>query len=285
MTRSDARVVEMYDRHPISTAQIMAKLKALRGGLDGLDPSDLYDHDQDHYGGLDANRALARRAGLKPGMRVADFCAGLGGPARFFAREYGVHVTGVELNASRVAGACELTALVGLEDRVDVIEGNVLAVPLPDRTVDAVISQEALLHVPDKAGALGEAWRVLKPGGRLVFTDWIAHRPLDGADTDILWQGLAAQSLQSIPGYETLLSQAGFELEAGEDLTREWADILEGRFKMYRALREETSGAGLPAGEEAFYRAYVRLVDLVKSGALGGGRFTAGKHIRGGTED
>ena len=150
--------------------------KTLRGTLDGLRPEDLYDHDQDHYGGLDANRAIARLAGLETGMRVADFCAGLGGPARFLAREYGVHVTGVELNQARVAGARELTGLVGLEDRVDVIEGNVLAVPLPADAFDAVVSQEAMLHVPDKAAALGEAWRILKPAGRLVFTDWVAHR-------------------------------------------------------------------------------------------------------------
>ena len=278
MTQHDARVVEMYDRHPISGAQIIAKLQDLRGTLDGIRPEELYDHDQDHYGGLDANRAIARLAGLEPGMRVADFCAGLGGPARFLAREYGVHVTGVELNQARVAGARELTGLVGLEDHVEVIEGNVLAVPLPADAFDAVVSQEAMLHVPDKAAALGEAWRILKPAGRLVFTDWVAHRPLENEDTEILWQGLAAQTLQSIPGYETLIAQAGFETQSSEDLTGEWAGILERRFEMYRALREETAGAGLPGGEDAFYRAYVRLVDLVKAGVLGGGRFAARKN-------
>ena len=278
MTQTDAHVVEMYDRHPISGAQIIAKLQDLRGTLDGIRPEELYDHDQDHYGGLDANRAIARLAGLETGMRVADFCAGLGGPARFLAREYGVHVTGVELNQARVAGARELTGLVGLEDQVEVIEGNVLAVPFPANAFDAVVSQEAMLHVPDKAAALGEAWRILKPAGRLVFTDWVAHRSLENEDTEVLWQGLAAQTLQSIPGYETLIAQAGFETQSSEDLTGEWAGILERRFEMYRALREETASAGLPAGEDAFYRAYVRLVDLVKAGVLGGGRFAARKN-------
>ena len=277
MTQSDARVVEMYDRHPISAAQIIAKLKTLRGNLDEVRPEELYDHDQDHYGGLDANRAIARLAGLESGMRVADFCAGLGGPARFLACEYSVHVTGVELNKARVAGARELTGLVGLENRVEVIEGNVLAVPLAANVFDAVVSQEAMLHVLDKAAALGEAWRILKPSGRLVFTDWVAHRPLDSADAEVLWQGLAAQTLQSIPGYESLIAKVGFEVRSSEDLTGEWAGILERRFEMYRALREETADAGLPTGEDAFYRAYVRLVDLVKAGVLGGGRFAARK--------
>ena len=220
MIQPDARVLEMYDRHPISAGQIIAKAEAARGTLEGLRPSDLYDHDQDHYGGLDANRAIARLAGLEPGMHVADFCAGLGGPARFLAHEYGVHVTGVELNRSRVVGARELTGLVGLEDQVNVIEGNVLAVPLPDGAFDAVVSQEALLHVPDKRAALGEAHRILKPAGRLAFTDWVAHRPLDDEDGEVLWQGLAAQTLRSIPGYETLIAQAGFDLASSEDPDR-----------------------------------------------------------------
>ncbi|MGI9414858.1 MAG: class I SAM-dependent methyltransferase [Hyphomicrobiales bacterium] len=277
MTQPDARVVELYDRHPISAEQILGKLKSLRGHLDGLTPPDLYDHDQDHYGGLDANAALARAAGLKPGMRVADFCAGLGGPARYLAHECGVRVTGIELNAGRAAGARELVRLVGLEDRVDIIEGNVLAVPLADNVFDAVVSQEALLHVPDKAGALAEARRVLKPGGRLAFTDWIVHAPLDQSDAELLWQGLAAQTLQSIPGYQALIAQSGLVPDCTQDLTEVWAVILERRFEMYKALRRKTSGAGLPEGEDAFYRAYVRLVDLVKSGALGGGRFAAHK--------
>ena len=73
-------------------------------------------------------------------------------------------------------GAEELTRRVGLQQQVRVIEGNVLQVPLPDASIDVVISQEALLHVPDKARALSQAFRILKPGGRIAFTDWVAHR-------------------------------------------------------------------------------------------------------------
>lgn len=271
----NTRVTDMYDQHPISADGVLAKLKATRGSLDGVSPPDLFDHDQDHYGGLAANDAIAQRAGLKPGMRVADFCAGLGGPARYLAHHYGVHVIGVELNAKRVAGADALNNLVGLQGQVDMVQGDVTASGLPEGGFDAVVSQEAFLHVPDKAAAAAEALRVLKPGGRLVFTDWVVHRTLSAPDTDILWQGLAAQNLQSIKGYGALLADAGFTVEQCEDLTDEWAVILAQRFEMYKALRTETSQAGLPQGEDDFYSAYVRLVDLVRAGDLGGGRFVA----------
>src|ERR1700749_2133863 len=170
--------IDFYDRNPISWEIILAKLTASRGHLDDLKPEELFPHDQDHYGGLPAHDAPGARARIGKGTRVADFCAGLGGPARYLAHRYGADVTGIELTPARVKGAQELTRRVGLQDRVRVIEGNVMQVPLPDASVDAVVSQEALLHVPDKRRPLSEAFRILKVGGRIAFTDWVAHRAL-----------------------------------------------------------------------------------------------------------
>ena len=95
-----------------------------------------------------------------------------------------------------------------------------------------------------------------------------------------MWHGLGAQTLQSVEGYRELLSVAGFALLSVEDLTDEWGLILEQRFAMYRQLREETLRQGLPAGDEEFYAAYGKLVELVKARVLGGGRFAAEKPIR-----
>jgi sarcosine/dimethylglycine N-methyltransferase len=144
------QAIFFYSRHPITAEIILAKLRAARGNLDGLRPEDLYPHDQDHYGGLEANDVLATATGIHEGARVADFCAGLGGPARYFARRYGALVTGVELTPARVRGANELTRLVSLHEKVQIVEGNVMAAPIPDESVDVVISQEALLHTPDR---------------------------------------------------------------------------------------------------------------------------------------
>ncbi|MEO8557592.1 MAG: methyltransferase domain-containing protein [Rhodospirillales bacterium] len=268
-------VVAFYSRHPISAEHIIAKLETEHGGLADLGPETLFVHDQDHYGGLAANDALAERARLKPGMHVADFCAGLGGPARYLAAKYGVHVVGVELNPHRVAGANRLNQLVGMTDRVNMLQGDVTDVDMPDASVDAVISQEALLHVPDKAKALREAQRILRPGGRLVFSDWVVHRPLAPQDVESMWNGIAAQDLQSIPGYGERLRDARFSVEASEDLTAAWAVILAERFDMYKRLRHETKKAGKPSGDDSFYNSYARLVELVQAGDLGGGRFTA----------
>src|SRR3954452_24360763 len=114
MSDATSQTVYFYNRHPISSEIILAKLSASRGHLDRLRPEELFPHDQDHYGGLAANDALAERARIGMATRVADFCAGLGGPSRYFAHPYGADVTGIELTPARVQGAGELTRRVGL---------------------------------------------------------------------------------------------------------------------------------------------------------------------------
>ena len=269
--------IDFYNRHPITAGIVLAKLQQARGHLDDLKPDELLAHDQDHYGGTGATDALARLAHIGAGTHVADFCAGLGASARYLAHRYGADVTGIELTPARVAGAAELTRRVGLQERVRVIEGDVTRVPLADASMDAVISQEAFLHVPDNARVLAEAHRVLKPGGRIAFTTWIAARPLSEADRDLMWRGMAVASLHSLDEFGDLLHRAGFTLLSTEDLTAEWAEILRQRLAMYRKLRGEAEAAGTPAGHDAFYESYVRFVDLVASADLGGGRFAAVK--------
>lgn len=269
--------IDFYERHPISAQIILAKLEAARGTLEGLQPEDLFAHDQDHYGGLAANDALALAARIGIGSKVVDLCAGLGGPARYLAHRHGAIVTGIELTPARVAGAAELSRRVGLDGQVRVLEGNVMDLPLADASFDAVVSQEALLHVPDIARVLGEAHRVLCAGGRIAFTNWVVHRPLAEAQRQLLWDGMAAASLLGIDGHADLLRRAGFEIEAVDDETDSWGVILAERLRMYEKLRGEAEAAGAPSGHDDFYRSYVLFVDLVQRKAMGGARFTAVK--------
>ncbi len=277
MTSQIRTAIDFYERHPISAQIILTRLEAARGTLEGLQPEDLFAHDQDHYGGLAANDALARAARIGIGSKVVDLCAGLGGPARYLAHRYGAIVTGIELTPARVAGAAELSRRVGLHGQVRVLEGNVMDLPLADASFDAVVSQEALLHVPDTARAFGEAHRVLCAGGRIAFTNWVVHRPLAEAQRQLLWDGMAAASLLGIEGQADLLRRAGFDVETVEDETNAWGVILAERLRMYEKLRGEAKAAGTPSGHDDFYRSYVLFVDLVQRKAMGGARFTAVK--------
>lgn len=280
MSDTERHVLDFYARHPISADHILGRLERERGSLADLQPRDLYALDQDHYGGLEANERIAAATRMRAGEVVADFCAGLGGPARWFATEHGVRVTGVEFTPQRVAGARRLTEAVGLLDRVEVLAGDVMRAPLPDAGFDIVYSQEAFLHLPDKQLALQEAARVLKPGGRLCLTDWIAHRPLLDDEARTMWEGIAAQRVASVTDYQRMVAQAGLQWQGSDDLTGEWAQVLAQRRDMYTRLRAEAKAAGTPSGDESFYSAYVRLVELVQAGVLGGARILAHKPAR-----
>ena len=276
---SDAisQTISCYDRHPISREIILAKLRASRGHLDDLRPDELFPHDQDHYGGLTATDELAREAQIGNGSRVADFCAGLGGTVRYLAHKYGADVTGIELTPVRVSGAQELTRRVGLYGTARILEGNVMDVPLPDASIDAVVSQEAFCHVPDVKRAVAEAFRILRTDGRLAFTDWIANQPLTVADAQLMWEGMAIQPLRSIPEYRSLVESVGVRVISTKDLTEEWGPILKERLAMYQLLREEARQAGTPMGHDAFHKSYIRFVDLIQERKMGGVRMVATK--------
>jgi ubiquinone/menaquinone biosynthesis C-methylase UbiE len=269
-------VVDFYDRHPISAPQILDTLR--RQGKDGarLDLDDLGELDHDHYGGRAAVEALARRAALRPGARVLDVCAGLAGPARFLAGRFGVHVLALDLNAGRCAGGARLTRLVGLEALVRPVRADAQALPLRTGAFSAVISQEGLLHVPDKGRVLGECARVLAPGGRIAFTDWIATPRLADNERAQLTAWMAAVNLQSVAGYSALLARAGFAGIEAEDVSAQWIDIVQRRFAMYRGLREDTVARLGEARYEEYRQLYAFFVGLVEQGKLGGARFSAG---------
>jgi len=267
-------VVDFYDRHPISETQILAALGRHGRDAGALVPEDLYEWDQDHYGGLAAVEALMRRAEIGAGGVVLDVCAGLGGPARFLARRLGCRVVGLDLNQGRCAAGRRLTARVALSGRVRMVNGDAQSLPFKGGAFTAVVSQEGLLHVPDKGAVLTECARILVPGGRIAFSDWIATPRLADGERRRLDEWMAATTLQSMSGYRTLLAGAGFVGVEAEDLSAEWIGILRGRQRMYAAMRKDTVARFGQAQYDEYNQLYAFFVGLVETGKLGGARFS-----------
>ena len=134
----------------------------------------LYEYDDEPI--FDASRrTVAHMADLlgelAPRQRVVDLGSGYGGSARYLAATFGCSVTALNLSEVENARNREMNRAQGLENLVRVEDGSFEELPFPDEHFDVVWSQDAFLHSGDRAQVIQEAARVLKPGGKLIFTD------------------------------------------------------------------------------------------------------------------
>ncbi|KOY50181.1 SAM-dependent methyltransferase [Streptomyces sp. XY332] len=119
--------------------------------------------------------AAAKVAGrLGPGHTVLDLGSGYGGPARYLARTFGCRVVALNISESQNQRHRQTNADRGLDGLIEVVTGSFQDIPYPEDHFDVVWSQEAFCHSGDREQLLGEAVRVLKTTGEMVFTDLMA---------------------------------------------------------------------------------------------------------------
>lgn len=152
-------------------------------------------------------------AGMKPGETVLDLGSGAGFDAFLSARAVGVegHVIGVDMTPEMVTKA-RANAESGEYSHVEFRLGEIERLPVADASVDVIISNCVINLSPDKAAVFREAYRVLKPGGRLAISDVVASAalPADMADDLSLYSGcMAGASL--VADLDDMMAAAGFE--------------------------------------------------------------------------
>jgi tocopherol O-methyltransferase len=119
-----------------------------------------------------------------PPQNILDVGCGIGGSTLHLVEKFGCQGTGITLSPVQASRAIARAVEAGLDNQVDFAVANALAMPFEDDTFDLVWSLESGEHMPDKAKFLSECYRVLKPGGKMIFATW-CHRETDSVAGDL----------------------------------------------------------------------------------------------------
>ena len=149
---------------------------------------------------------------LKPGETVLDLGSGGGIDVLLSARRVGPtgKAYGLDMTDDMLALARETQRQAGVEN-VEFLKGEIESIPLPDNSVDVVISNCVINLSADKSRVLREAFRVLKPGGRFAVSDVVVRGEVHEQvrKSMLLWVGCIAGALEERE-YAAKLAQAGF---------------------------------------------------------------------------
>ena len=200
---------------------------------------------------------------LSPGKTLLDVACGAGGPALRIAATTGCSVIGIDVHEQAVTTASLLAKQSGLVERAEFrVADATRSLPFIDATFDTITCIDAINHFADRAFAIADWARLLKPGGRLLFTDPIT---VTGALTnaEIAVRSSAGFYLFVPHGYdERAIAQCGLRLLVCEDVTENMAKVAEAR-RAARAARStalrEIEGDQAYDGQQEFLAIAARL--------------------------
>jgi 2-polyprenyl-3-methyl-5-hydroxy-6-metoxy-1,4-benzoquinol methylase len=178
--------------------------------------------------------------GLAAGKTLLDVACGAGGPALRIAGLTGCTITGVDVHEKAISTARSLASQRGLESRAEfrIVDAD-KQLPFPESSFDAITCIDAINHLTDRLRVLADWARLLKPGGRVLFTNpAVVTGPLTNAEIAV--RGLSGFYLFVPSGHdERVIMQCGLRVVACEDRTPKLGEIAERR----KSARESRSSA------------------------------------------
>ena len=182
------------------------------------------EHIKDHGEALlNMNKVMAQKAGVKDGDVILDAGCGQGGSSVWLAEHFDVNVTGITLVPHQVSKAQKHARKSNVSHRVSFFERDYTQTHFEDESFTLIWACESLCHAQNKIDFYKEAYRLLKPGGRLICAEYFrTKRPLNDKGEKLLHEWLNGWSIKDIDTVEEHKNNAahcGFTDVRVEDIT------------------------------------------------------------------
>jgi SAM-dependent methyltransferase len=170
---------------------------------------------------------FADRLAIDARSHVLEVACGTGGPALFLADRTGCRITGVDLHESGIAAANARAEEIDLADRATFVQADARSpLPFDDATFDALVCIDAWNHFDGRERVLRDWFRVLRPGGGLLFTDPIVVTGMLRRDEIVARSDSMGEFVFTPPGVdEQLVRDAGFSDIRLEDATPNMVEV------------------------------------------------------------
>ena len=186
---------------------------------------------------------VARLARVDLAETVLDVGCGLAAPALRIARRHGCHVTGVNISREQVRQGNALIAEQELSDRVSIHRGDARALEFPDGSFDAIMCLEAAGDIcvteADKRHLVAELFRLLRPGGRVGFSDLALRDGVTPAENRELRAVLYHSAAELVSDWPALFAAQGFQIAESADIIEDTLPTWEHVRAVYRLRDSE----------------------------------------------
>jgi SAM-dependent methyltransferase len=202
----------------------------------------------------------ARLLQLNAESKLLELGCGAGGCAVFLAQSFGASITGIDINENGIRNAIALAHSSGLEARLQFVRIDASErLPFADESFDAILSNDAMCHIPRRLQVLKEWRRVLKPAGRMLFTDALVITGVL-SNEEIATRSSIGTYLFLPPGEnERLIALSGLYPLSAEDTTANVEQIS----KRWRGAREKRRDKLLTMEGEQTFTGLQKFLDCV----------------------